>query len=112
MVNVVEIYYTRTGNTERMAIEVERGAREGGAATLLKAVKEVDIEGLRWADWIIIGSPTYFGLPAYEVNALIDRSIEIRGELEDKLGAAFSAQRECKGLGNRVAVLAEKLCMG
>ncbi len=161
MVNVLVVYYTRTGNTETMAKEVERGAQEGGADTRLKTATDVEMEDIRWADGIIIGSPTYFGLPAQEVKALIDRSIEIRGELENKVGAAFSssahraggrettmlsilqamlvhgmvvcgdplssgghygaasngapdeqARRECKALGERVALLAEKLYTG
>lgn len=160
MKNILVIYYTRTGNTETMAKEVERGAREGGAATTrLKTAVDVEMDDMRWADGIIIGSPTYFGLLAQEIKALIDRSIEIRGELENKVGAAFSssahraggrettmlsilqamlvhgmvvcgdplssgghygaasngapdeqAMRECRELGKRVTLLAEKLC--
>jgi NAD(P)H dehydrogenase (quinone) len=161
MKNILVIYYTRTGNTETMAKEVERGAQEGGAATTrLKTATDVEMEDMRWADGIIIGSPTYFGLPTQEVKALIDRSIEIRGELENKVGAAFSssahraggrettmlsilqamlvhgmvvcgdplssgghygaasngapdeqAMKECRELGKRVTLLAEKLAM-
>lgn len=158
MTKVLVVYYSKTGNTEEMAAEVEKGAIEGGADTRLKKVLEVEMDDMRWADGIIIGSPTYFGLPAQEVKALIDKSIEVRRELENKVGAAFSsskhraggrettilailqamlvhgmvvcgdpissgghygaasneapdeqARRECKELGKRVALLAEKL---
>ncbi len=97
MANILVIYHTGTGNTETMAREVERGAREEGAETRRKTAGDVDIEDLRWADGILIGSPTYFGLPAQEVKALIDRSIEIRGELENKIGAAFSSSAHRAG---------------
>lgn len=158
MANVLVIYYTRTGNTELMAREVEQGAKEAGAQTRLKKVKDVALADLSWADGILIGSPTYFGLPAHEIIALIDKSVEIRGKLENKVGAAFSssahraggrettmlailqamlihgmivcgdplssgghygaasnevpdeqARRECRELGRRVALLAEKI---
>ncbi len=60
---------------------------------------------MRWADGIIIGSPTYFGLPAQEVKALIDKSIEIRRELENKVGAAFSYSKHRAG-GRETTILA------
>ncbi len=63
MVNVLVVYYTKTGNTETMAKEVERGAQEDGADTRLKTATDIEMEDMRWADGIIIGSPTYFGLP-------------------------------------------------
>jgi len=49
-----------------MARDVERGAKAGGAQTRLKKVREVAMENMSWADGIIIGSPTYFGLPAHK----------------------------------------------
>ncbi|MHC1635462.1 MAG: flavodoxin family protein [Candidatus Methanospirareceae archaeon] len=97
MVKVLVIYHSRTGNTERMAKEVVEGAKEEGAETRLKNVKDVEMEDLKWADGIIIGSPTYFGLPAYEIKELIDKSVKIRGELENKVGAAFSSSAHRAG---------------
>ena len=97
MVNVLVVYHTRTGNTEMMAREVERGAREGGADTRLKTATAVEMPDMIWADGIIMGSPTYFGLPAQEVKALIDRSIEVRGALENKVGAAFASSAHRAG---------------
>lgn len=92
MVRVLITYYTRSGNTERMAKEVEAGAKSvAGAETRLKLVSETTDEDLLWADGIIIGSPTYFGSPASEIKALFDRSVGLRGQLENKLGAAFAS---------------------
>ena len=105
MVNVLVIYYTKTGNTETMAKEVERGAQEGGADTMLKKATDVEMVDMKWADGILIGSPTYFGLPAQEVKALIEKSIEIRGELENKVGAAFSSSAHRAG-GRETTMLA------
>ena len=42
------------------------------------------------ADGIIIGSPTYYGCMSAKVKDLIDKSVEIHGKLEGKVGAAFT----------------------
>jgi len=105
MTKVLVVYYSKTGNTEEMAAEVEKGAIEGGADTRLKKATEVEMDDMRWADGIIIGSPTYFGLPAQEVKALIDKSIEVRRELENKVGAAFSSSKHRAG-GRETTILA------
>jgi NAD(P)H dehydrogenase (quinone) len=80
-----------------MAKEVERGAKEEGVETKLKKASDREMEDLKWADGIIIGSPTYFGSPAQEIKAIIDESVKIRGELENKVGAAFSSSRHRAG---------------
>ena len=105
MAKVLVIYYSRTGNTEQMANEVGNGAVEVGADTRLKKAAEVEMDDLRWADGIIIGSPTYFGLPTQEVKAVIDKSIEVRRELENKVGAAFASSKHRAG-GRETTILA------
>ncbi|MEM0232931.1 MAG: NAD(P)H-dependent oxidoreductase [Candidatus Nezhaarchaeales archaeon] len=105
MVNVLVIYYSRTGNTKAMAEEVARGARDAGANVKLRSVDEVKLEDLVWAHGIIIGSPTYFGLPATPIKKLIDESVKIRGKLEGKVGAAFSSSFHRAG-GRETTMLA------
>ena len=38
---------------------------------------------------VIVGSPVYFGSMAAQVKALFDKSVVIRRQLKDKVGAAF-----------------------
>jgi NAD(P)H dehydrogenase (quinone) len=104
MAKVLVMYHTKTGNTEEMVKEIERGAKEEGADTRRKKATDTKMEDLIGADGIIIGSPTYFGLPAAEVKVLIDESIKIRGELENKVGAAFSSSRHRAG-GRETTIL-------
>jgi NAD(P)H dehydrogenase (quinone) len=104
MPSVLILYYTRTGNTEKMARFVEEGAKAAGAKTTVKAVADTGIDELEAADAIIIGSPTYYGLPAAEIIQLIDDSVKKHGRLEGKVGGAFSSSANIGG-GNETVIL-------
>ena len=105
MVNVVVIYYSKTGNTKAMAEEVAKGAKDSGADVRLKSVEEATLNDLLWAHGIVIGSPTYFGLPSAQVKKFLDESVKVRGKLEGKVGAAFSSSYHRAG-GRETTMLA------
>jgi len=105
MPSVLIMYYTRTGNTEKMARLIEEGAKEAGVTTSVKPVSDVTIDDLEAADGIVMGSPTYYGLPAAELIKLIDDSVKKHGRLEGKVGAAFSSSANIGG-GNETVILA------
>jgi NAD(P)H dehydrogenase (quinone) len=104
VVKVLVAYYSRTGNTAKMAEAVAAGARSAGAEAVLKEVGAVSLQDLKEADGIVIGSPTYYGLMAAEVKQLFDRSSEVRGDLEGKVGAAFTSSASFEG-GNQTTLL-------
>ncbi len=59
---ILIIYDSKTGNTEKMTFAVAEGAREtGGVEVVVKKVDETTNEDLLKADGIIVGSPTYYG---------------------------------------------------
>lgn len=89
MVQVLVAYSSRSGNTEKLARAVARGAEGEGAAALVKRASETTKEDLVAADAIVLGSPVYFGTPTAEMKDLIDRSVGVRRKLRDKVGAAF-----------------------
>jgi len=92
MPKVLIIYDSRTGNTEKAAMRVAEGAREvEGIQCIIRKVDEAQLEDMIEADGIIIGSPTYYGCMSDKTKALLDRSVKIHGELEDKVGAAFTS---------------------
>jgi NAD(P)H dehydrogenase (quinone) len=101
---VLIAYFSRTGNTAKMAEAVAAGARSAGADAVLKEVGAVSLQDLKEASGIIVGSPTYYGLMAAEVKQLFDRSSEVRGDLEGKIGAAFTTSASFEG-GNQTALL-------
>lgn len=89
MVQVLVAYSSRSGNTEKLARAVARGAEGAGATVVLKSAADVTKEDLVAADGIILGSPVYFGGPTAQMKDLIDRSVGVRRKLRNKVGAAF-----------------------
>ncbi|MGB9134893.1 MAG: NAD(P)H-dependent oxidoreductase [Candidatus Bathyarchaeia archaeon] len=89
--NVLVAYDSRTGNTEKMALAVADGVKKRGVNVIVKKVNETTNEDLLKADGIIIGSPTYYGQMSARVKAMFDKSVEIHGKLEGKVGAAFTS---------------------
>ncbi|OPY53793.1 MAG: NAD(P)H dehydrogenase (quinone) [Methanosaeta sp. PtaU1.Bin060] len=104
MSGVLVIYHSRTGNTAKMAEAVAEGARSAGAQVVVKRAAETNLDDLKSADGIIIGSPTYYGLMAAEIKQLFDGSSDVRGQLENKVGAAFTSSASIEG-GNQTTLL-------
>ncbi|MFQ6098879.1 MAG: flavodoxin family protein [Armatimonadota bacterium] len=105
MAKVLVVYYSRSGNTEKMANLVAEGARTEGVDGEIKKVVDTTPEDLLSADGIIVGSPTYYGLPAAEIKALFDESVKHHGRLSGKVGGAFSSAANIGG-GNETTILA------
>jgi NAD(P)H dehydrogenase (quinone) len=104
MPRILVVYHSRTGNTAKMADAIADGAKSSGAEVKVKRSEEASLEDLLGADAIIIGSPTYYGLMASEIKSLFDKSSDIRGQLESKIGAAFTSSGSAFG-GNQTALL-------
>ena len=105
MAKVLIAYYSRSGNTAKMAEAVAQGARDvKGTEVTLKKVEDTTPDEFLEYDAIIIGSPTYYGLMAAEVKKLIDDSVRHHGKLEGKVGGAFSSAANLGG-GNETTIL-------
>ena len=104
MSKVLVAYYTKTGNTQKMAEAVAEGVRSGGVEVDLKPVTEVTPEDMLQYDGLIFGSPTYYGAMAWEMKKLLDQSVRFHGQLEGKVGAAFSSAANIGG-GNETTIL-------
>ncbi|MGC8970695.1 MAG: flavodoxin family protein [bacterium] len=104
MAKVLIVYYSRTGNTKKMALSIEDGMREEGVDVVVKDVKETKVEELLEYDGIILGSPTYYGLPAGEIKKLLDESVKFHGKLEGKVGGAFTSSGGIAG-GNETTLI-------
>jgi len=105
MAKILICYYSRSGNTKKMAYLVQQGVMEEDVEVDTKDVKEVQLKDLLGYDGIILGSPTYYGGPAAPIKDLLDRSIKYHGKLQDKVGGAFSSSANVGG-GNETTVLA------
>ena len=92
MPEVLVLFYSRTGNTEKMAKAIVEG---------LETVKGVDVrlmidfeakpEDLASAEAIIIGLPTYHHDMTRSVKNLFEESAVERIDLKGKVGASFGS---------------------
>ncbi len=57
------LYWSATGNTEKVARAIERGAREAGANPVLLKVSEAMDVDLHAYDLVFLGSPSYSYMP-------------------------------------------------
>jgi NAD(P)H dehydrogenase (quinone) len=117
-VNVAIVYYSSTGTTYQLAKGIEEGAKAAGAEVRLRKVRELapeeairenegwvkhrqetkdipeaTLEDLRWADAIIFGTPTRYGLPTAQLKQFIDMTGPLwgKGELVNKITSSFTS---------------------
>jgi NAD(P)H dehydrogenase (quinone) len=117
--NVLIAFYSRNGSTEALAKAIAEGAKAAGAEVRLRRAREFvgpDVmatapgwpenaarmnaeyeapttDDAEWADAIIFGSPTRFGIVTAELKAYIDSlgGLWFGGKLFNKVGAVFGA---------------------
>jgi NAD(P)H dehydrogenase (quinone) len=105
MPKVLVVYYSRSGNTKKMAELVAEGVRKQESIEVeVKPVQECRVEELLDADGIVVGSPTYYGSMASELKKLLDDSIKFHGKLDGKIGGAFSSSGNIGG-GNETTIM-------
>jgi len=87
---VLIIYYSQTGNTEKMARAIEEGAKSvvGINVELKYFVKP---EELAEADAIILGMPTYYHDIGIDMKNLLEGASKQEINLKGKVGAAFGS---------------------
>jgi NAD(P)H dehydrogenase (quinone) len=123
-VKVAVIYYSATGTTYELAQAVAAGAESAGAEVRVRKVRELapeaaiasnagwsahrketqdvpeaSLDDLEWADAIIFGSPTRFGLPAAQLKQFIDTTggLWAQGKLANKIGSSFTSVATAHG---------------
>ena len=87
---ILIVYYSQTGNTEKMASAIEEGAKSvvGIDVELKYFVKP---EELADADAIIIGMPTYYRDIGRDMKNLLEGASKQEINLKGKVGAAFGS---------------------
>ena len=95
---VLVMYFSRSGNTQKLAEEIAKGVNEvDGVDGVVKSVSEVPKDDFLDSDGIIAGSPVYFGTMAAEMKEIFDKFIGIRKHMEGKIGAAFATAGDPTG---------------
>lgn len=126
------VYYSSTGTTYHLARAIEEGAKEAGAEVRFLKVKETapetaieknekwkehlkktsdveeaSLDDLEWADAIIFGTPTRFGLPSSQLKSFLDQTggLWAQGKLINKIGSSFTSTGTAHG-GQEQTILA------
>jgi NAD(P)H dehydrogenase (quinone) len=95
---VLVMYYSKTGHTKKLAEEIAAGVREiGGVECIVKPVADVTKDDFVSSDGIIAGSPVYFGTMAADLKVVFEKFIAVRKKMEGKIGAAFSTSGDSSG---------------
>ncbi|MFJ7269515.1 NAD(P)H:quinone oxidoreductase [Streptomyces sp. NPDC099050] len=131
-INVAVIYYSATGSIHKLAAAAADTAEQLGARVRLRKVRELApqqaiasnsqwsahhaetghvieaaVDDLDWADVILLGSPTRFGLPAAQLKQFIDTAggLWARGGLVNKVTSSFTSTGSAHG-GQETTILA------
>lgn len=130
--NVAVIYYSATGTVFELAKAAATAAEKTGADTRLRKVHELapaaaiasnqgwaahaaatqhvveaSLDDLEWADVIVLGAPTRYGMPAAQMKQFIDTTgpLWAQGRLVNKVGTSFTAAATRHG-GQESTILA------
>ena len=87
--SLVIVYLSTSGNTKKMADAIAEGAESRGIDVKVESFYDVDMDGLRKADAIALGSSTFWYRMHEAMSHFIDK-LEKAG-VNAKVGAAFGS---------------------
>jgi NAD(P)H dehydrogenase (quinone) len=93
MGKILILYYSKKGNTKKMAEYVLDGAKQiPGHEIKFLSIHEAGIEDVVWCDGIALGSPTYLGTVSSEMKKFWEDCLPVWQKIDGKFGCAFSSQ--------------------
>ena len=107
---VLVLYYSKGGNTKKMAEIIAEGIASEGVTALLKSTEEVTKDDFTDSAGVIAGSPVYFGVMAAELKKIFDSFVSVRKKMENKVGAAFATAGHDSG-GKETTIFSILQCM-
>ena len=109
--NVLVLYFSKTGNTRKVADHVAEGVRSvAGVDAVVKSTAEVTKDDFVNAAGVIAGSPVYFGVMAADLKRIFDEFVGVRKQMENKVGAAFASSAFWAG-GNETTIISIIQCL-
>ena len=90
MNKILVLYYSRTGNTEKMANAVAEGAKSIGNVDV-EVSFHVDAESLASYDAILVGLPTYNHDMPVDFKNLFEEAAVQKISLKNKIGTTFGS---------------------
>jgi NAD(P)H dehydrogenase (quinone) len=107
---VVVLYYSKGGNTRKLAESIAEGVEALNVKAVLKSTAEVSKDDFVKAAGVIAGSPVYFGVMAADLKRIFDEFVGICRQMENKVGAAFATGNHHSG-GKETTMLSILQCM-
>ncbi|MBI5569054.1 MAG: NAD(P)H-dependent oxidoreductase [Desulfomonile tiedjei] len=108
---VLVLYYSKTGNTRKLAERVAEGVGQvPGVVAVMKSTQEVTRDDFANAAGVIAGSPVYFGGMAADLKRIFDEYVGVRKQMENKVGAAFATSAFWAG-GNETTMMSIIQCL-
>jgi NAD(P)H dehydrogenase (quinone) len=107
---VLVLYYSKGGNTKKLAEIIAKGVESAGVKAVLKNTEEITKEDFLESQGVIAGSPVYFGVMAAELKKIFDDFIGTRKKMENKVGAAFATGAHPTG-GKETTIMSILQCM-
>ena len=101
---VLVTYYSQTGNTEKAAKALARGAEKAGASVIVKRIEVVNPSELGKYNLICVGTPVHYFRPAGKVRKFLEKLPNLAG----KFGVAFSTHGGF-GPGRSLSVIGKAL---
>jgi NAD(P)H dehydrogenase (quinone) len=91
MKKIIVAYYSKTGNTEKIACLIVEGVKKvSGITAELRHVETIDAKEAAEADGFVFGSPAYFSMMAGPMMTLLTEFYFVRDKLGGKPMAAFA----------------------
>ncbi len=107
---VLVLYFSKGGNTAKLAKNIVKGIEAGGAEAVLRTTDDVTKDDFLDAAGVIAGSPVYFGVMAAELKRIFDEFVSTRRKMENKIGAAFATGGHHTG-GKETTMMSIIQCM-
>ena len=93
MAKVLVLYYSKDGNTEKMAKLVMEGVAQIAETEIrFKSIAEATRDDLLWCDGLALGSPTHLGTVASPMKKFWEELLPDWQKLDGKIACAFSSQ--------------------
>ena len=95
---VLVVYYSKTGKTKKLAECIADGVQEDeGVGCLLKPVSEATVDDFLSSHGVIAGSPVYMGTMAAQLKEYFEKLHDVRRQMGEKVGAAFATSGDPSG---------------
>ncbi len=107
---VLVLYYSKGGNTKKLAQGIAEGVASTGVSAVIRSTEEVSKQDFLDSAGIIAGSPVYFGVMAAQLKQIFDEYVGLRRKMEDRVGAAFATGGHHTG-GKETTIFSIIQCM-